>query len=381
MPKDGFKPTARGDKKPELQGELFSLTSPLPGVDLKRELEERGALLTEAREFALEWIHTRHGTAAEFAHSLVERFGFGIRMVIVELVTTLPVDPTLIRIERDYVESALSVSQIEQVFQGKKKLHVDSENTIDELFARSVASRSSEKFIEAVNFVSKLRNYSAYNNMLVYLQRPAATFWATESHWGNAFGRTVKDDAIPLVMLQPMGPVMLTYDVDDTKGKPLPESFTSMFEVTGEFDPLVLQKTIQHCERETIEVRYKRMSFLHAGTAIRASMKTSSTIWIELNKDLDPPALYATMVHELAHIHLGHLGADADHKWPSRLLLNRNQRELEAEAVSYIVCRRAGLTTESAGYLAGYLSNPADRAGVSVDLVLKVARKIEKMGA
>jgi hypothetical protein len=57
----------------------------------------------------------------------------------------------------------------------------------------------------------------------------------------------------------------------------------------------------------------------------------------------------------LGHIHCGHLGSGEDHWWPDRRGLNRTGVEFEAESVSYIVCRRLGLETTSAQYLAGYV--------------------------
>ena len=60
--------------------------------------------------------------------------------------------------------------------------------------------------------------------------------------------------------------------------------------------------------------------------------------------------------------------------------LQPGQRELEAEAVTFIICRRAGLVTKSDEYLAGYLRNTEDLKAISVDLILKTASKIEEMG-
>ncbi len=69
-----------------------------------------------------------------------------------------------------------------------------------------------------------------------------------------------------------------------------------------------------------------------------------------------------------------------DNLWGARLGLTRSQRELEAEAVAYTVCYRAGLTTKSAEYLAGYLGEGNDLAGISIDMVMKTAGFVERMG-
>ena len=54
------------------------------------------------------------------------------------------------------------------------------------------------------------------------------------------------------------------------------------------------------------------------------------------------------LCHELGHIYLGHLGADKDGWWPYRVNLPQAVTEMEAEAVAYIVCRRAGLHRDCA---------------------------------
>ena len=264
--------------------------------------------------------------------------------------------------------------------QGREKKHTPPDSTLDELFAQSIRERKSEKFIEAVNFVAKLRDYAPYNNMLVYLQRPTATFWATVRDWRDRFERSIKEDAIPIIMLQPMGPIMLVYDVADTDGPELPERYAEAFDVRGDFDGLWLTKTIENCERAHITVKIKSLGMLHAGTAIRFGTSNSAQLAIEIKEELDAPARYATLCHELAHIFLGHLGGDNDGNWPSRWGLRRTKKELEAEATAYLVCKRAGLATTSADYLAGYLENPNDLQGISVDMIMKVSGHIERMG-
>ena len=53
--------------------------------------------------------------------------------------------------------------------------------------------------------------------------------------------------------------------------------------------------------------------------------------------------------------------------------------EFEAECVSYLVCRRAGLKTRAEEYLCGYLDAHAKIPKVSFDAVFKAAQRIEAM--
>ena len=51
---------------------------------------------------------------------------------------------------------------------------------------------------------------------------PRCAYFATARHWEREFGRKIKEDARPMLILAPMHPVMTVYDLDSTTG-PLPE--------------------------------------------------------------------------------------------------------------------------------------------------------------
>lgn len=54
--------------------------------------------------------------------------------------------------------------------------------------------------------------------------------------------------------------------------------------------------------------------------------------------------------------------------------------EIEAEAVAFIVTMRAGLTGSSAAYVSRYLPEGKIPSSVSLNLIAKVAGRIEEMG-
>ena len=86
------------------------------------------------------------------------------------------------------------------------------------------------------------------------------------------------------------------------------------------------------------------------------------------------------LCHELAHIYLGHIGADRDGWWPFRLNVTEAVAEIEAESVSHIVCRRAGLRTRSAEYLSSFVEDSEELDAISLDLISRVAGRLEEMG-
>jgi len=59
--------------------------------------------------------------------------------------------------------------------------------------------------------------------------------------------------------------------------------------------------------------------------------------------------------------------------------MTRTARELEAETISFLICKKLGLETRAAEYLAGYISSDKDLEQFSHELVIKIADKIEKI--
>ncbi len=100
---------------------------------------------------------------------------------------------------------------------------------------------------------------------------------------------------------------------------------------------------------------------------------------IAIHAALDGPSRFGVLCHELAHIYLGHLGSDADHWWPSRTNLTKNAVELEAEAVAFLVTLRLGLQGSSSAYVSRHMPDGNVPQGASMDLIAKVAGRIEQM--
>jgi len=87
-----------------------------------------------------------------------------------------------------------------------------TKHALDELFNATYAYRSSQEFYDLVQFVRRFRFYSPYNAFLIHIQRPGAIYVAPPHRWKRQYGRTVKPNANPIVIMQPMGPVMFVFD-------------------------------------------------------------------------------------------------------------------------------------------------------------------------
>ncbi len=143
---------------------------------------------------------------------------------------------------------------------------------------------------------------------------------------------------------------------------------------------MVLERALRNCERERIQVERKPMGGLSGGYATARLNDSRWKMRIRIREDMETAAAYAVLCHELGHIFLGHLGADADGWWPYRVNLPHAVTEIEAEAVSHIVCRRAGIITHGAEYLSSFVENSDDLDSISLDLVSRAASRIETMG-
>lgn len=250
-------------------------------------------------------------------------------------------------------------------------------SSLDELFRRSKRIKSSKEYIELIEFVLKFRRYSPYNNMLVYLQNPLTTYYATARDWYIRFNRNVKEDARPMLILAPMTPVLLVYDIEDTEGKNKPNLLTQVFSVSGEINQELYERFIKKCNKLGISVIETDFSNSKGGD-LTVYIKGSNPR-IRLNKEFSMTQKFATLVHELAHLFLGHLG-EKPKEWRNREKLPSNLKELEAETVSYLVCKKFNISTRSDIYMFFHSNDDKDFSEISIDLVMKVAGKIEKMG-
>jgi SNF2-related domain len=170
------------------------------------------------------------------------------------------------------------------------------------------------------------------------------------------------------------------YDLDDTEGKELPAEIRNFAKAEGEWNPRLLELVLANAERDRILVQSKELGSQRGGFATTRLRDGSHKMRIVVHSGLDDKSRYSVLCHELAHSYLGHLGTDKDIWWPCRTNLTHQTVEIEAESVPAIVCTRAGLTTTAAAYLAMHLKEGKVPSSVSLELIVKVAGKLEEMG-
>lgn len=266
--------------------------------------------------------------------------------------------------------------------------YINDKFTIDELLHRSWKHKDSKEFFKFFDFIAKFNHYSRFNTMLIYLQNPNVIFFGGSSYWKKKFNRTIKEDARAYLILAPMSPVMMAYDVMDTEGKESPYEFLinglgrNPFEVKGNINPKVLANALVIANSYGIKVIPKPLSFFKGGhiTTIR-----SGKLEIVLNEASTTEEKLSVLIHELAHLFLGHTGhkeialqnTDKKIKLLDRTSLSTTGEELEAETVSFLICKKLALETRAAEYIAAYIKNENDLIKFSYETVIKMADKIE----
>jgi len=272
---------------------------------------------------------------------------------------------------------------------------------LDELFSLARTYNSSKAYLELMEFVGRFRFYSPFNAMLIYTQMPGARFVAPAHRWARQFRRRIKVGASPLVILQPMGPVLFVFDVTDTEPLPgapaLPAWVERPFEVRHGKIGDELERTVENAKRDGVNISERAHGSQRAGSVqatgsggyLDVTVVTGAQAVIQrvqrryellLNTNLSREARYATLVHELGHLYCGHLGTPEPKWWPDRRGLPLEIREFEAESVCYLVCTRLGIENPSAEYLAAYVRDFETTPPISLDAVMKSSSLIEQMG-
>jgi hypothetical protein len=275
-----------------------------------------------------------------------------------------------------------------------------AKQALDELFRLTQQYRSSEAYSQLLHFVGKFRFYSPFNALLVHIQMPGATYVAPPRRWLRDYRHRIKPHARPLVILQPMSPVMFVFDASDTEplpdAPPLPREVVNPFEVRSGKIGNQLSNTIESAKRDGVRTNSRDAGTQSAGEiqarpggsqeVVVSSRPKRETIDVPVRYELllnsrhSPEAQYATLAHELAHLYCGHLGSPHPKWWPDRQGLHPIIREFEAESVCFLACRRLGIDNPSDEYLSGYVKENKEVPPISLEAVMTASGLVERMG-
>ena len=218
------------------------------------------------------------------------------------------------------------------------------------------AITSSDQYKEFLKFSSRFYNYSMYNQLLIWVQKPNATFVAGFQTW-KKMGRFVKKGEKGIRILAPIRisatrvngegkeevveynkyQTISVFDISQTEGdNPLPSLREFVKEVKGETELYSMIRRISPFPVEELEDCKGADGYYSLKTKEIKILSTNSTAHKLL-----------TLIHEVAH---GLLHGDRKSS-PSHKVM-----EIEAESIGFIVCHALGIDTSvnSFGYLASY---------------------------
>ena len=232
---------------------------------------------------------------------------------------------------------------------------------------------NSEKYREYLKFVSKFTDYSARNTMLINLQRPAATLvgsyglWKrlgrsvnkgetgifimspvphktnqyveierqAEDEWGNKLYNddgTEKMETIEKNVVEMAFKKQYVFDLSQTDGKPIPDPVQ---ELSGEIDEEKLNVIFKAIKKVTgIAPEYRA---INGGAKGYFSPSANSII---IKTAMSGEQTLKTVIHESAHCLLH----DPDKKIVT-VKSPRNEKEVQAESIAFIVCEKLGVDT------------------------------------
>ncbi len=228
---------------------------------------------------------------------------------------------------------------------------------IEQLIAATRLYGNSEAIQSLLNFTIQLREFAPFNAMLLHIQKPGLTHAATARDWCTRFGRVPKKGARPLLILRAMGPVDFVFDIQDTEGRPVPvDAFA--FPTFGNMTDQRFDEFMSEVKKELINIAPLDAGDGRAGwirlLARADSRRGKNRYQLAYNCNHAAPTRFVTVAHELAHLYLGHLGADRGRRVPDRSRTNHALREVEAEMTACLVARRNGLKPRSESFLTNY---------------------------
>jgi hypothetical protein len=250
-----------------------------------------------------------------------------------------------------------------------KKITTDALDTLAALLDEG----RSDQLTAVLKTMARFHKYSWHNVCLIASQRPTATRVAGFHTW-RTMGRFVRRGEKGIAILAPIvgrremaassddARVVVgfraayVFDVEQTEGEPLP----TPSEASGDPGPKTASLKIAILE-QSIALEYV--------DDLAGAFGTSSGGRIRVLFGLSPAMEFTTLVHEYAH----ELLHRADNDRP----VSRDTRELEAEAVAFVVGVAVGLNTSDASrdYIHLY-SGDRDALAASLDRIQRAASVI-----
>ncbi|WP_441787083.1 ArdC-like ssDNA-binding domain-containing protein [Leifsonia sp. 2MCAF36] len=238
-----------------------------------------------------------------------------------------------------------------------------------------------------LDFARSFHSYSLNNLLLILAQNPDATMVAGFRQWqakgrqvrkgetsikifGYSTKKTTRTDAENSTEQEERTvhyfPVLSVFDISQTdpiEGVPTQENPVQA--LTGDHDHGVLDPLTAHLGGNGWSVTQETLA--HANGYTDPDRRT-----VVLGRNLAPEQAAKTLIHEAAHIQLGHTDNLDEYRQ------HRGRMEVEAESVAYIVAGLCGFDTSaySIGYITGWAHQDVDLIRETASRVLNATQAI-----
>lgn len=245
--------------------------------------------------------------------------------------------------------------------------------------------RTTETWAAFLTFARAFHTYSINNVLLILSQNPTATQVAGFRAW-QGLGRQVRKGETGIRIFGysqktiteeddtgeektthiPRFPILSVFDIDQTDPIDGAVDPTLTRQLTGSTDHNIITTLTNHLITLGWTVTHIRIPGAVNGYA------NPHTQTVALDSELSPEHQAKTLIHETAHILLGHTDTPADYSH------HRGLMEVEAESVAYIVAGLAGFDTSaySIGYIAGWANANTELIRETATRVLRTAHHI-----
>lgn len=247
-----------------------------------------------------------------------------------------------------------------------------------------------------------------FNALLIQVQRPGAALTLSERQWAE-YGRRPIPGIGAIVISVPFKPYEAVYEFKDTE--PIPGFEGEVLQIPPSFEPLqvnedptpLVELLLARAHYLGIDAQSVKLGEFLGGDVRRMDRGTyvekkaehelhyKKIFYVRYAQDANPATLFRILVHEYAHVALGHLGPINPIKEPEwnveerdRAYLPREIAEVEAEMVAYMVCGSHGVTTNAGRYLRGYIGDLLDELGhwpknVAIQKATETAHRINSL--
>lgn len=278
-------------------------------------------------------------------------------------------------------------------------VHDKDISSIDRLFRDVKRYRKSSEFKKKLDFYCGFPYLGVYNAALVEQQRPGARLVLTIDKWRKLYNRKIRPNARPVIILMPFYPVEFLFDIADTR---------SMDNNVKSDEDLIIESIIHHYRaKSTQDVGFyfenmmknlpkQGICYNHeyiTGSELQAEIREdqSEKVCVQINKDYyeehhsyftisvsmraTRTEQLASIFHELGHLFCQHIQC----AWWKGRSYTKETKEFEAEVVSYLVCKRLGIETNSVRYLSHNLEEDEQIPPILIDFVFQAVDIIEQM--